>query len=403
MAIRLISELQDVTNSIYNAVCVYNGIAFVCTNEPKMRSWDLVTLAQGASSTTNPASSPSGISIVSIVSGASAIAMIVSSGSNQYDFVHTVTGARTQITTNATPTKYGYNNQQLATMPTLGIACITQVASGGVKICNYNSSTVITVSVSGMANASPSCVLTRSASTNNTFLVGTTDGSIKEITSSGTLLATASLPLTPATGVQQQIVTGLASWNDYVVAATDRGMLYCLDWTTGLVVDAMVAGAGTTNLSLSNSVSGTFIIPSGNQGSSSGQTLTEVWFDAGRFAVQDVFVEEGSFISYGVAIDPSINRVIRLSTTATQRARVFAITPMNRVNVDTRIQQPLGTDIEGRIIRIRDAGVGSAVIELDTTITPALTPLISTEDHNYIEIALSTSPSGSWDVREYKA
>lgn len=401
--IRFIAELPDTINNTYNAVCAYNGVAFLATAEPRMRSWDLLTLAQGASSTTATGGTPSGIAIVSIVSGASAIAMVVSSNANQYDFVHTVTGVRTQVTTNAVPTKYGFNNQQLATIPSQGLACITQVASGGVRLCNYNTSTVTSVTLSGMTNAAPSCVMTRNASSSNTFLVGTTDGNIKEITSSGTLLATVSLPSAPTTGVQQQIVTGLASYNNYVVAATERGMIYCLDWTTGLVTDTMIAGAGNTNLSLSNSVSGIFFTPSGQQGSSSGQTVTEVWFETGELVIQDTFVEESSFTSYAVAFDPIVNRLIRLTTVSTLKGRVFAVSPTNKVNVDTRIQQPLGTDIAGRIIRLRDVGVGTAAVELDTTITPALTPLISTEDHNYIEIALSTSPSGSWDVREFKA
>ena len=403
MPIGFISELVDAFNSAnFNAATAVNGIVYIATSEPRLRSYDMNTLLQGVSSTTAPANTPSGVAIGTLATGASATAVVVSSTNNQYDLINTATGVRTQITTNAVPTRYSANNQQVAAVPSLGVACVTQTASGGVRLINIGAGTAALQTISGMAGEAPTCVITRSPS--STFILGSSNSIVREITTNGVVINLVALPplLLFNSTPQPQAITGLAAYNQYVVAATDRGMMYCIDWDTGQITDAMLCPQSTNSTCLSNSLNGVFILPSGTTPNVSGSTLTEIWFGTGKFITQDIFIGEGSFINFAAVIDAQTSRILEFNTTNnTVKARLFSLTSTEKKLVDTRIQYPLGTDISGRIVRIRDAGVGSAKVELDATIPSSLTSLTATEDHNYIEIALTLSPSG-WDVREFK-
>ena len=91
------------------------------------------------------------------------------------------------------------------------------------------------------------------------------------------------------------------------------------------------------------------------------------------------------------------------SGTSVPNLRIFGITPLNRVLVQTSIQDPIGTYQAGRIIRIRDAsGPGNAIVEVDTAVTSGPVYLSCTDAQNYIEIGLELSGGTpvKWDVRE---
>jgi len=398
------ADLPDISTSNLTAVTTFNGVAYICTSEPRMRSYDLTSFAPGVSSTTNPASSPSGIAIITLATSVSSAgtAVIVSSSNTQYDFVNLSTGTRTQTTTNAVATRYSSNNQQVASIPSLGLAIATQAASGGVRLINGNSQTASLLTITGMTNEVPTSVIARTPS--STFLVGSSLGIVREITTAGVVINSVAIPQSPSVGTQLQAITGLANYGKYVVAVSDHGMMYCINWDNGQITDALICGQSTNSMSLSNSVSGTVILPAAQSPPTAGGTLTEVWFETGKFVIQDIFVEENTQLTFAAAIDPVANKVVRLATSTILKARVFNISPMNKTLVDTRIQFPLGTDIPGRIIRLRDTGIGSAWVELDTTIGASLSSLQATEDKNYIEIALTSNPQPvGWDIREFKS
>lgn len=403
MTIRIVAELPDSFNSSqFTAVTSASGNFYLTTTEPRVRGFNAVTLSQVVSSTTTPAASPSGIGIIT-----NASAIVVSSTNSQYDFMNLFTGARGSITSNASPTKLSNNNQQVACNTASGIAVVTQTASGGFKLVNGNSFTVTSVTVSGMSNEAPTCVILRSPS--STFIIGSDTGVIREVTTSGAVLQMVSVPVTPAIApYRQQSICGLAAVGKYVVAVTSKGMMYCFDWDNPAnITDSMVVGMGagaSPTLSLSNSSSGVFIIPSGSTATSN-NTLTEVYLNNGKFFVSDIFVEEIGTVTFGGHIDVQTNRLVRLlQSTSTQKGRLFEISPTNRVNVSTRIQYPLGTDVPGTILRIRDSGIGSAQVEVVSSIGATVVEIPATDGQGYIELAeYDNSGSLYWDIREFEA
>lgn len=396
MALEYISDLTE-GNFTIGGVTSGDGFFYLGCNDSTLRQYNYSTLALSASGTSGFTSS--GVALLTIATGASATVIACSNNTARYDVYVFPQGTRTGITSNAVTTKLLNNNQQIASNPALGTCIITQAASGGVRLVTTTTATL--VSIPGMTNEAANCVLSRTPS--STWILGGDLGTVREINSAGAVLQSVPLPATTsASGNQFQAVVGLAAYDKYVVAATDRGTIFCIDWDAGAVVDRMMCAHGTNNLSLSNSVSGTFLLPSGNAPTSN-YTLTEVYFGSGKFSIQDVFVEESGISTFGASIDIATNRAVRVSSSSAFKARMFNITPANRVGVDTRIQYPLGTDIPGTIVRFRDAGIGKAIIESITSIGASVTSIPATEDVGYIEVALTSSPSGGWDVREFKS
>lgn len=406
MSLKIVAELPDSFSSTqFTAVTSASGNFYVTTTEPRVRGFSALTLNPVVSSTTSPGSSPSGIGIIN-----SASAIIVSSAVNQYDFMNLFTGARGSITTNAVPTNLSANNQQVACLPASSLAVVTQVASGGFRLINGNTFSASLVTVPGMTNEAVTSVILRSPS--STFLIGSTSGIVREVTTAGVVLQLANISSSPSIGENLQKICGLAAFGRYVVAVTDRGMMYCLDWdAAGTITDALMVGmnlGASPTISLSNSSSGVFILPSGAT-TTANETLTEIYINQGKFYISDIFIEESSTATFGSWIDPQTNRVLRLlQSSTTQKGRLFELSSTMPVNVSTRIQYPLGVDVAGTILRIRDCGVGSAQVESINSIGASVANLAATDDQNYIEIALYTDlttfpPTLTWDIREFEA
>jgi hypothetical protein len=135
--------------------------------------------------------------------------------------------------------------------------------------------------------------------------------------------------------------------------------------------------------------------------------IHQIYFEKGAISFASSFNNEIALGYNQVGLDRvnNIAFIMANTTTANYQLRTFDVTPNNKVTVPTAIQRLVGPSfiyIGGRIIRLRDDGIGKALVELDTTIGAAQTDLTATEDHRYIELTLTSGPS-EWDVREFLA
>jgi hypothetical protein len=86
--------------------------------------------------------------------------------------------------------------------------------------------------------------------------------------------------------------------------------------------------------------------------------------------------------------------------------RIFNYGSFTYNNVPARMQNPIGNDVAGRIIRIRDNGPGSAAVEVDQTIPPGATNVTAQQGKNYIELEVygnivnGNPPYTGWGIRE---
>ena len=251
----------------------------------------------------------------------------------------------------------------------------------------------------------------------NNFLLGTDLGNIYEVDSSGNLQAGYSLPRTPNNGTSPTSygISAIQYSNGQVLASTTRGSIYTIQYSASSILGngEFVGGdvlfpTDTSVLSFSNTVSGCCIgnMP-GYSNAGSYKPMPVFWFGNTKPAIVDnFFTENTSNIIYS-SISPGCEWFVAACSATTNgvfRVKVFRfLEPFDYEQVSTRIQYPIGVDISGNILRIRDRGVGNAFIDVDTNVGAGVSVLPAARWNNYIELALDGAASSieRWDVRQF--
>ncbi len=400
MFTELVGDIYDANQSEVRGLAVFDGVAYTVTTQPAFRSYNLGTIAPLVSGS-GVVSGPSGIALVNTSS-----AIVVSATNSQVDWINLATGARAGVTSGAAATFYSQISNQVVCNRTTGWGLATKSATGSVTLINALSFTCSSMPIAPLTGQNATCV----ANKDSNFLVGTTDMKIHEVSVAGSLVKSLTLNQAPSgIAVSSLRVDAITYYNNYMLCADTAGILYLYDWSTGTptLLDTWVGQAWdlNTGLSLTAAVSGTTIMTnSRGTGGTNSMAVFEIYFEKGEIVVQDIFYTNRSTGYRGADIDPIQNYVVvqTTETTSSVPLRLFRTTSNNRVNVPSRIQDPATLDIAGRIIRLRDGGVGKCCVEVDTSIPSSTTNLVATGGMDYIEIALATSPD-RWGVREYTA
>lgn len=400
MLTSLIGDIYDANQSRINDVVAYDGVIYTVTAQPAYRSYTSLTLAPLASGT-GIVGTPSGIALVNATS-----AIITSSGSNQVDWINLTTGSRVGVTSGAATTMYATAGGQVDVNRSTGYGLATKSATGSVTLINALAYTCSSMPVTPLSGQNATCVRVKDSN----FLIGTTDHKIHELTIAGTLVKSLTLPSTPQVSAPTSLrISSISYYNGYVLAVNTAGVLFLYDWTqsTPVLLDMYFKTGWDLNNSsvLSASASGACLLTgllSLSQGQS--QAVCEIYFEKGEILEQDIYYNNRVSGYTGNSYDPIQNYAVAITsdTTSGTPLRVFRTTGAKKVNVPTRIQDPINVDISGRIIRLRDGGVGKCCVELDTSISSVPTDLVCTDNMGYIEIALATSPDRQ-GFREFKA
>lgn len=346
---------------------------------------------------------PSG---VAIYSGASAI---VSYGTTaQFDFVDLGTLYRASATTNATSTQTGVNAYQLVANSSTGYAAATSSTAGKVSIINCLTRSVSAYTPGLLSGQAINCVASRD---NGNFILGTNNGNIYEITVAGNIVSGYSLPSIPNNNVSpfNYPIVALSYGSSAVIAVGGRGEGYSINLGASSVVGTFICSEGvfgsSTTVTLSNVSSGVFLAISNSPGVAT-QGVQEYFTNT--LSLRSI---DSTFMEPNIAFrDAKIDSTGKYAVIATQdtnniafRARSFYITPTWQTTVSTRAQYPVGVDIPGNIIRIRNRGVGYSCIDVDQAITAGANNILAAENNQYIEVLLNgaSGVSEMWDIREF--
>lgn len=399
MLTQLAADIYDSNQSQVKGIVAYNGKLYTCTAQPAFKSYDLTTFAQGASAS-GIASTPSGIALVSAAS-----AIIVSNGASQVDWIQLTTGARSGITSGAATTMYSQMPNQVAANINTGYALATKSTTGSVTLINGLAQTCSSMPVTPLSGQNATCITTKDSN----FIMGTTNMQLHEVSIAGSLIKTVTLSQTPSGGITiaNLRVASVAYSNGYLLVADTHGMVSLVNWASGTVVDRFQMGPWDLNVgsAISPAVSGV-VTMTGSQTTSNipCQAVYELYIDQGQIAIQDVYYSNQAAGFTASTIDPLQPYTTTMSalTTTGPGITVYRNSGNTRVNVPTQIQDPATVILSGRIIRIRDNGVGRKCVESDTSIPAATTQISATDGGQYIEIALTTSPN-KFGYREFKA
>ena len=336
----------------------------------------------------------------------SSSAVMVFSSANTY-IINTSTGAFTNITTNAAATQRNNAMQQVATNQTTLLGIATKSTTGSVTLINALNSTCSSITVSTLSGVNATCVIPKTDS--NNFLIGSSNGQVHEITTSGTVIKSLTLPVSNRYGgaLTSFQVGSMAYYNNYLLVSDTGGIVRLYDWAgSPTLLDQYFCTAWNFNqqIMLSNAASGTCYMTTPQANNLYNHAIHEVYFEKGEILVESCWT--GMFNSttlIGTAQNNSGKMaMISTGTTTPAAMRVFNTTSPAKVNVLTRAQEPVGLDVPARVIRIRDAGIGRTFCESDITIVAGASSYPCTADRNYIELALLTSPN-KYDVREFKS
>lgn len=356
------------------------------------------------------AGSSTSLSGLALYSAASAIASY--SSSSRFDLIDLNTLQVTPVTTSANSTFTAAAGQQLAANASTGFAMATQALAGRVSIINCLTRLSSSFTITGISGQTGNCVIVK----DNNFLLGTDNGQIYEINTNGAIVASYQVPRTPGNNNTPNIfpIVSLAyAPSSTVLAATGGGELLAINWPASSLINELVGyeftypGAG---VALSNYSSGVVVYSSDAPGNSTFQGFSEVFLSSKGVSTLDTtymntYLPSGT---HDIQIDPSGTRGLVVSNDTngnTFKIRTFSLTPTSQTTVKTRAQDPVGVDITGSIIRIRDRGYGEVVIDLDQAIAAGDNFPNAANDNNYIEVLLNgaTGSSEKWDVREFTA
>ena len=391
--------VYDSSTAPADAVMDDNNIYYV-TGQASFKKFDQATLTN----TLNVIASSFTGTGVALFNSSSAV--MVFSSANTY-IINTSTGAFTNITTNAAATQRNNAMQQVATNQTTLLGIATKSTTGSVTLINANNSTCTSLTVSTLSGVNATCVIPKTGTSN--FFIGSSDGKVHEIDTSGTVIKSLTLPVTNRYGgaLTSLQVGSMSYYNNYLLVADTGGIVRLYDWSGGpTLLDQYFCTAWNLNqtIMLSNAASGTCYMTTPQANNLYNHAIHEVYFEKGEILVESCWT--GMFNSTTLVGTTQNNSgkmaMITTGTTSPCAMRVFNVTSPVKVNVLTRAQDPVSLDVPARVIRIRDAGIGRTFCESDITISAGASSYPCTADRNYIELALLTSPN-KYDIREFKS
>lgn len=352
-------------------------------------------------------------------------AMTAGSTSNVYQLVELSSNYVTTSGTVWTTSPAGNRPQTLVFNSAASAAMMVGSGSTGkVAILDCTTMTATVPTVSGHSTDGIRCVIPMGSSTH--FLVGTTSGSVIELDRTGATIGEKSL-VPPSSSVcianvgsgtlGTYIVNSLAYSGDTVLASVSAGLIYNIKWSTKTIVETVDAGetgdgitAGGVTLheqpsNMPNNTGQVFWTRYGNSASTPNDfnnvylTLAQISFTGKVRKLGTIRMEQASPPS-SLGYDPTLQMLwFTRNNTAKLQLLLYGTAPYSTTTVPTRVQNPPGTDVSARIIRIADPGLGRAYVYSDTNVAAGQQSLQATATSEYYELAIIGNTL--WDWRKF--
>ena len=377
------------TSKVLQAIAADENYIYGVTSAPAFKLIQN-TLGQQMNTDLTVVSSPAAITMIT-----TATAAIFSSSTNQVDFVGVLTNDKTSVTTNAT-TVYTVNQGQMADS-TGGIALACRAAAGG--LLKATSAQVLTnMTVSALSGLQAKSILAEPSS--GVWFVGTNNGKVLTVDSSGNLQNTITIPSTPAILAPTIVVSGLSFSYPYLLVATNVGQLHLFNYQSQTEVDRTLSSlenSSTSFQSLCTASSG-FTICARVVGGQNATTIESIYFGNGKIYKEDVVIAEQS-TSFTGCVRTSVKAIVFTSASNFAQLRTYDATS-SAVGIETtESQNPVGTDVSARVIRILSNGLGKKSVYSDQVVSASIISLPGVEDHDYIELSIVNG--NLWDIREF--
>ena len=366
----------------------YNGNIYAITSQPRIRLYNQETFEN----TKVSQAITSGAQGITLINSASAV-MCHSSATVSYvelSSLHTTT-----VTSGAAAATSSGFAQLAAGNPTSGIAILSRSTSGGV-IKATTSQVLSALTPAALSGTIATAIIVKDSN----WILGTANGRVMEMDSSGTVTTNIALPTTPAISVPTLQVTGLVYYNDKLLVLTDLGLMFLYKWSTSTLLDTQFTSPTSTSAfsCLVDLGSGSAAAAWNGSGST---PLSEIYSDSEKIVFEDTLYIPGTIKS--MSCDPTSNFIGISGTSSTFTSYFSAKTSKtSKIHIPTRLQDPAGLDIPGRVIRLRKARVGASIVESDTSVGTGAQNIVATDSRSYIEIAVRTSPE-KFDIREFDA
>lgn len=391
---KFIAELAISTGNLNDSVGDGNGRLYAIDNQNKFRYYDLETLNEttflGGKTLTGAARA------VSLLSAASAVV----GTSSSFELLELSTGY-SQTYAGGVAFPAAGRGQTLAGDTSLAIALGCTTAVSTLNKFTGSTFTATTISPASLSGIRGNCIINRAGS--DTWLVGTSNGRVIEMDSSGTAVQTIILPTTPNTGsAPTHIVTSLCLDGNTLYVATNIGFLFIYDYSSSTLIDQKMGFKSTSTTTdggylLAHPASGvTYSIP--NITPTNGAMVNQLTISASTSMIEDqAFIHFVTSKPNTIGYDYSVNVGWVLYNNV---IKLFQSPIVSTTGVQTEIQDPAGTAVAGRIVRLRDPGVGKAYVVSDQTVSAVETVIDSRQSGDYIEIALDSN-GNNFGVRRF--
>lgn len=199
-------------------VVMDENFIYYTTSQSSLKKFDQNTLTN----TLTVIASSSTCTGVALFSAASAVMVF---NTTNVRIVDTSTGTSTLITSNAAATQRNNAMQQVATNQTTLLGIATKSTTGSVTLINANNSTCTSLTVSTLSGVNATCVIPKTDGSN--FLIGSSDGRVHEIDTSGTVIKSLTLPVTNRYGgaLSSLQVGSMSYYNNYLLVSDTGGLL----------------------------------------------------------------------------------------------------------------------------------------------------------------------------------
>lgn len=289
-----------------------------------------------------------------------------------------------------------------------GASFISSPSTNEAMFCGFTAGTLVRLNLTGGSTtytptgltAGGNCICTYVH--NDSFLVGSRNGKVFEITQTGGVTTSVTLPTTPNSGTAPTlVVTSIQVISGTIIlVACQTGMIYMYDWSTGTLLDQFMASAGagtrTTGPLMSPVVNNLVLI-----GSENNPGMLSLWdVTPGQPVMQTDEIMTGSSGNItGLHLAGSYGAVLVGNDLIT-----FEIIGSSTISVTTRAQNPIGTDVTQRVIRIARPSLGRGRLQYDNSAGAGLQSIsCQNQGIEYYEISDLAGGTEKADVRRFTA
>ena len=380
-------RISTYSDAIYD-VTIDDDYLYIVNQEPSFKKYNLKTA--GLEYTVSLTSSAVGIALINEAS-----AVVGYTGSqNKYDFIELSSGHKSTTTSQTYSLRATGQAQQMAGDKVNEVVIATTNTNSLRKINSDQTSSSITVSE--MSGYRANVVVAEEAS--GTFFLGTNNGKIYNIDSSGTVNSTITLPSGISETTPVLYISGISFYDPYLCVVESRGYMYLYNyWSQELLQVVMVPpnDSSTIGIPMCASVSGESLVVSGVNANYL-CSVEGIFFRSGVIHREPYFM--GDNLGFRGAVRSKNHAACWSYSTSLNQMHILEADDASIGSAQSSASDN-NLPTAARIIRIRDDGLGHKCVEIDTTIPDSETDVDLTRSKSYIEFS-TINANTKFDIKD---